>query len=212
MTTQTNHRFFAAVYDPVSRLADRAGLAERRRRLLSEARGRVLEVGGGTGLNLPHYRDVDEVVVLEPDEAMRRRLDARLPTATVPVEVQSMAIEDAPFPDGSFDTVVTTLVLCGVPDLAVALARIRGLLKPDGRLLFLEHVAAAGARHGLQRLANPVWRRVNAGCRLDRDTTAAMRAAGFVITDCERHKMFGDPFTGLTVQGVARPRAQEQAA
>lgn len=207
----SNHRFFAALYDPVSRMADRAGLARLRRRLLSEATGRVLEVGAGTGLNLPHYRDVDEVVLLEPDEAMRRRLEPRLASAPVPVEVCHEALEHAPFPDGSFDTVVATLVLCSVDDLDAALERIRRLLRPDGRLLFLEHVAGTGARRMVQRAAAPVWRRVNAGCRLDRDTSSAIRAAGFLITDVERHRTVVDPFTGLMIEGVARPRVPQQA-
>lgn len=210
----SEHRLFAAVYDPVARLADQAGLAERRRRLLSEARGRVLEVGAGTGLNLTHYRDVDEVVLLEPDGAMRRRLEARLSQATVPVTVHAGAIEDAPFPDASFDTVVGTLVLCSVADQSVALAQIRRILKPDGRYLFLEHVAATGVRGAVQRVVTPLWQRVCAGCHLDRDTAAAIRSAGFLISDCERHRMAADPFTGLEIQGVARPRDRnaEEAA
>lgn len=207
----SNHRFFAAFYDGVSQLADRAGLAERRRRLLSEATGRVLEVGAGTGLNLAHYRDVDEVVVLEPDDAMRRRMERRVEAAPVPVEVQATSLEDAPFQDASFDTVVVTLVLCSVPDHRAALDRIRRLLKADGRLLFLEHVGGTGARRAVQRAATPVWCRVNAGCHLDRDTAAAIRQAGFLVTDIERHRVPADPFTGLMIQGIARPRVLEDA-
>ena len=206
----SNHRFFAAFYDAVSRAADRPGLAERRRRLLSAAAGRVLEVGAGTGLNLAHYRDVDEVVALEPDDAMRRRMEQRLGAAMVPIEVHATTLDDAPFPDNSFDTVVATLVLCSVPDLPAALGRIRRLLKPDGRVLFLEHVAGTGARLVLQRAKTPVWKRVNAGCHLNRDTAAAIRAAGFLITDIERHRIPANPFTGLTIQGVARPHVREE--
>src|SRR5438105_1544554 len=133
-----NHRLLAAVYDRFMAPVERAGLTDRRRSLLARARGRVLEVGGGTGVNLPLYRDVVSVTVLEPDAHMRRRLLDRVVQATVPVEVHEAGIDDAPFADGSFDTVVTSLVLCSVPDLDGALARIRRWLAPDGRLLFLE--------------------------------------------------------------------------
>jgi SAM-dependent methyltransferase len=207
-----DHRVFAAIYDPLSRAVDRAGMAQMRSRLISEAAGRVLEIGAGTGLNLPHYRDVDEVVLLEPDGAMRRRLEPRLASATVPVDVRSEALEDADFPDASFDTVVATLVFCSVASLPAALARVRRLLKPDGRLLFLEHIAATGGRLLVQRIATPAWTRIAAGCHLDRDTLTAIREAGFLITDCERHHRSLDPFTGVLVEGIARPRAQEEAA
>ena len=208
-----DHPFFAAVYEVVSKMADSAGLADRRRRLLAAATGRVLEVGGGNGLNLTHYREVDNVIVLEPDGAMRRRLLERVATASVPVEVHEAAIDEAVFPERSFDTVVCSLVLCTVPDQASALRSIHKLLKPNGKLLFLEHVRATGWLAAFQRLATPLWRRVSAGCNLDRVTTRAIRDAGFVITDCERFRFSrADVFTGTMVQGVAIPRAEETAA
>src|SRR3954451_22890138 len=143
-----DHPLFAAVYDRLTMPAEAAGLAERRRRLLSAARGRVLEVGAGTGHNLPHYQagDVESVTLIEPDGAMRRHLAERLATCAVTLEVIPDTIEDARLDAGSFDTVVCTLVLCTVPDLDAAMARIRSLLRPDGRLLFLEHVRAPGGR------------------------------------------------------------------
>ncbi|MBW3615185.1 MAG: class I SAM-dependent methyltransferase [Actinobacteria bacterium] len=191
------HPIHALLYDPVMGLADRAGLGARRRRLVAEARGRVLEVGGGTGLNLPLYRDVEAVVVLEPDSSMRRRLLHRLATAAVPVEVHETTIEESGLPDGSFDTVVATLVLCSVADQGRALGEIRRLLGPGGRLLFLEHVRASGWLGRAQAVATPFWSRLAAGCHLDRPTLGAIRAAGLAITDCDRW--------GVFVQGVARP-------
>ncbi len=192
-----DHPLHALLYDPVMGLVDRAGLARRRRRLLREARGRVLEVGAGTGRNLPLYAGVDSVVALEPDGAMRRRLFDRLATVSVPVEVHEGGIDDSGLPDASFDTVVTTLVLCTVPDQDSALAEIRRLLKPQGRLLFLEHVRAPGAAGRLQEMATPLWSRLAAGCHLDRPTLEAMRRSGLAITDCERR--------GVLAQGLARP-------
>ena len=194
----TDHPIHAFLYDPLMGLVDRAGMADRRRRLVAEARGEVVEVGGGTGRNLPHYRDVDRVVVLEPDGAMRARLLARVDAAAVPVEVHEAGIEDSRLPDGFADTVVVSLVLCTVDSPERALAEIRRLLRPDGRLLFLEHVAVPGLRGRLQSLATPVWSRtVGAGCHLDRPTLDSIRSAGFAITDCHR--------SGVLVQGIAVP-------
>lgn len=190
-----DHPIHAFLYDPCMGLANRAGLAERRRRMVAEARGRVLEVGGGTGQNIPLYRDVDCVIVLEPDGAMRRRLLNRVASAAVPVEVHESGIDNCSLPDAYVDTVVASLVLCTVPDQATALAEMRRLLRPDGRLLFLEHVRAPGIRGRIQTLATPVWSRVAAGCRLDRPTLDAIRAAGFAITDCDR--------SGVLVRGIA---------
>ena len=207
-----DHRFFAAVYDRLSGPTEQAGLAERRGRLLAEAHGRVLEIGGGTGLNLPHYRDVDQVTLLEPDGAMRRRLERRLGQSRVPVEVVATSLEDAGLAPGSFDTVVCTLVLCTVPDLPAALATISDVLRPAGRLLFLEHVVQPGWRGVIQRAAQPVWTRLTGGCHLDRDVPAALRAAGFKVTDVERFDQpLANPLVAAAATGQARPTATAAA-
>ena len=197
-TTTASHPIHAALYDPLMGLVDRAGMADRRRRLVAEARGEVVEVGGGTGRNLAYYRDVERLVVLEPDAAMRAKLLARVPSARVPVEVHETGIDDTMLPDGFADTVVACLVLCTVPDQASALAAIKRLLKPQGHLLFLEHVRSPGVRGKVQAAVTPVWSRTaGAGCHLDRPTLDAIRAAGFAITDCHR--------SGALVQGIAVP-------
>lgn len=204
-----DHPLFAAFYDRVSKAADAAGLARRRAALLADAKGRVLEVGAGTGLNLPHYGpDVSIVVALEPDGAMRRRLEPLARDSAVAVQVVDATLEDAELEDGSFDTIVCTLVLCTVPDLRGALARIRTLLAPGGKVLFLEHVKTTGLRGMVQTVATPVWRHAMAGCRLDRDTPKALRDAGFVITDLDRFRTSPlDPFTAQMVQGRAQAKA-----
>ncbi|MHB8467093.1 MAG: class I SAM-dependent methyltransferase, partial [Acidimicrobiales bacterium] len=168
--------------------------------------GRVLEVGGGTGLDLVHYRDVPEVVVCEPDAAMRRALERRVARALVPVVVSPHGVPGLPFPDAAFDTVVCMLVLCTVADPMAALDDVRRVLRPDGQMLFLEHVLAHTALGRLQRLAAPGWARVAGGCRLDRDTIGAMRDAGFVVTDCERPHPLGRFSAQMTVRGRAIPR------
>ncbi len=199
---------FAATYDRFLAKTEERGLFERRGRLLSGARGRVLEIGAGTGLNLVHYpaSGVSRVVVLEPDGAMRRRLMPRLATAGVSFELEPSGIDEAAFGDGSFDTIVSTMVLCSVPDLDSAARRIKRWLAPDGQLLFLEHVHALGWRGRAQQVAAPVWSLLAGGCHLDRDTLGALRRAGLFVTDCERFALpAGGPLLATCVQGVARP-------
>jgi SAM-dependent methyltransferase len=164
--------------------------------LVAEAHGRVLEVDGGTGRNIPLYRDVESVTVLEPDAAMRRRVLDRIAAAAVAVEVHETGLEESGLASASFDTVVSSLALCAVPDQAVALAEMRRLLRPEGRLLFLEHVRAPGWQGHVQRATSPAWVRLGGGCHPDRETLDAIRAAGFAITDCER--------SGVVAQGVAK--------
>jgi ubiquinone/menaquinone biosynthesis C-methylase UbiE len=161
--TKDGHPIFAALYDPIGASMERKWIGGRRRRLLAGARGAVLEIGGGTGANLSHYRDVDRVIVVEPDPFMRKRLGQKLEDARVPVEVSAAGAEALPFPDGSFDTVVSTLVLCTVPDQASALDEVRRVLRPGGRLLFIEHVRAAGAMARWQDRIEPLWRRLLGG-------------------------------------------------
>jgi SAM-dependent methyltransferase len=202
-----SHTLFAAVYDRVTAPAERAGLADRRRRLLAGATGRVLEIGGGTGLNLAHYpAGLETVVVLEPDAAMRERLLEKVPATDVAVEVHEAGIEDDSLPTDGFDTVVSTLTLCTVPDIDAALATIARVLAPDGRLLFIEHVRARGLQGLAQRASAPVWTRVAAGCHPDRDILAAMRTNGFAVTDLDRFRirLMVNPLIAEAVQGVAR--------
>lgn len=202
-----DHTLFAATYDRFLAKTEERGLFDRRRRLLAGARGRVLEIGAGTGLNLAHYptSGMSSLVILEPDGAMRRRLMPRLATAGVSFELEPSGIDDAPFEDGSFDTIVSTLVLCSVPDLDSAARHIRRWLAPDGQLLFLEHVHALGWRGRVQQVATPLWSLLAGGCHLDRDTLAALRRAGLFVTDCERFALpAGGPLLATCVQGVAQ--------
>src|SRR3712207_3443911 len=175
---RNGHPIFAALYDRMSGSMDRRWMGWRRRRLLAGARGAVLEIGGGTGANLAHYRNVDRVTITEPDPFMRRRLEQKLSDARVPVEVSAAGAEALPFPDGSFDTVVSTLVLCTVPDQEAALDEVRRVLRPGGRLLFIEHVRAEGSTARWQDRVEPLWRRLFGGCHPNRDTVAAIEESG----------------------------------
>ncbi len=178
-------RLFAAGYDTLMAGSEKAGLSEHRAKLLAEARGRVLEIGAGTGANLRFYGpDVDEVVVAEPEQPMARRLERKLASSPRPARLVHAPAERLPFEDASFDTVVSTLVLCTVEDPAAAFAEIRRVLKPGGRLLFLEHVRSDDPKLARwQDRLNGVQKRIGHGCNCNRDTVAGLREAGFTVGD-----------------------------
>jgi ubiquinone/menaquinone biosynthesis C-methylase UbiE len=138
---------------------------------------------------------------------MRRRLARKLEDARVPVDVSAAGAEALPFPDGSFDTVVSTLVLCTVPDQEAALDEVRRVLRTGGRLLFIEHVRAAGSAARWQDRLEPLWRRLLGGCHPNRDTVAAIEEAGFEIETLESFYP-PDPLSVLMphVQGLATIR------
>lgn len=195
-------------FDPWGETAERAGLGPRRRQLLSRARGRVLDLGGGDGYNFPLYPDaVEHVTVLEPDLLSRGRLEARAGESKLPTVIRPLDVDSFEASAGSLDTVVSTFALCMVDDLESVLRRLRSWLAPGGELLFLEHTRAPGRRHWFQTLANPAWQLVAPGCHLDRDINAAVWAADFVIGSCDRFVVpMANPLLGAAVQGVARPR------
>lgn len=173
-------RLFAAVYDRC--LPDSPQAAAWRRQLLRHAHGVVVEIGAGTGANLPAYPRVDRLVLTEPSPAMLRRLAPR--AAAAGAELIEAAADRLPFVDGSIDTVVCGLVLCTVPDQAAALDEIRRILRPGGTLLLFEHVRSADphAAAWQDRLDAP-WRVAARGCHLNRDTLAAVCAAGFTVEE-----------------------------
>jgi len=192
------------VYDLLNGGLDRAGFAERREQLVSGLEGDVLELGAGTGLNVPHYRSARHVVALEPDLAYTRRLRERAAASGVPVEIVEGTAEAVPFPDASFDHVVTTLSLCSVSDLRASLAEARRVLRPGGTLEFLEHVRGEGGVARWQARLTPIQRRIADGCHLDRDTASEIEAAGFRIERLERFRLpAGHPLVRPAIQGTA---------
>ncbi len=195
----------APFYDWFMADSERECLSEWRATLLQQAEGEVIEIGAGTGANLGFYsEEVTRLVLAEPDSGMRSQLVAKLDR---PGEVIDAPAEALPYPDCSFDVAVATLVLCTVSDHAGAVAELHRVLRPGGKLLFLEHVAAANgtSRRTWQGRIEPVWKRLAGGCCLTRETEAAIRTAGFEVVDCKAESMRkAMPIVRPTIRGVAR--------
>jgi ubiquinone/menaquinone biosynthesis C-methylase UbiE len=204
------HPIFARFYDRMLAGTERAGLIEMRRELLARANGRTLELGAGTGLNLPHYTGaVSELVLAEPDPHMADRLRDRLAregTAAGRASVIEAPAENLPFDDGSFDTVVSTLVFCTVEDPVRAIAEARRVLVEAGSLLFLEHVRSETRQLSWwqDRLERP-WGWVAAGCHPNRPTGDLLADAGFWIEQLDRGRLPKVPrWMQPMIRGVAR--------
>lgn len=203
-----SHRFFAAVYDRMLKSTEEAGLRGMRSDLLAKACGRTLELGAGTGLNLEHYPDaVDDLVMTEPDRHMARKLRARVASesGTPAVTVVECGAEALPFEDASFDSVVSTLVLCTVDQPERAIAEVARVLRPDGRLLFLEHVRSEdpGLARWQDRLERP-WGFIGAGCHPNRPTPAALADSALEVESMEAAEMpKAPPIVRPMITGVA---------
>lgn len=203
-------RFVALVYDAALASMEAACLQSWRRELLVLASGAVLEVGSGTGANLDYYpQTLASLTLSEPDPHMLARLHRKIPATTpYPITLTAEEIKQLPFEAGSFDTVVATLVFCSVADPVATLGRLRQLLKPDGRLLFIEHVISHDSLplRWCQQLLQPFWRPLAGNCHLARDTGALIRAAGFTLQHYEYRSSRGGPFfVRPTLIGVASP-------
>jgi SAM-dependent methyltransferase len=192
------------IYDRVMAPLDRRGFGDRRQRLVAGDLGDVLEIGAGTGLNLPRYRGARRVVALEPDPRFRARLSERAARAPVPVEVAAGVAEDLPFPDATFDTVVCSLSLCSVRDLDRTVTEIARVLRPGGSVHLLEHVRGTGRLARWQRRLTPIQRCVADGCHLDRDPIGALRRTGFAVAESETFRFpRGHPLIRDGIQAVA---------
>ena len=200
-------RGFSALYDRCFKAAEEAGLREMRREVTAGARGRVLELGAGTGLNLELYPlDVSDLTLVEPDPHMVKQLRNRVAELGSAAQVVEAPGEKLPFEDDSFDTVVVTLVLCTVPDPTATLAEIKRVLKPDGQFLFMEHVRSDSPdlAKWQDRLEKP-WRFLGDGCHCNRDTESAIEAAGFKLSDVEHPELpKAPPIVKPMAKGSAR--------
>jgi SAM-dependent methyltransferase len=181
-------RGFSALYDRALKATEENGLRDTRREVLAEASGRTIDIGAGTGANIGLFPEsVTELALAEPDPHMAKRLRERLAKSGERGEIVEAPAQSLPFEDSSFDTAVFTLVLCTIPDPAAALAEAARVLRPGGRLLFVEHVRAQepGLARWQDRLEKP-WRFLADGCHCNRDTVAAIEASPLSLERVER--------------------------
>jgi ubiquinone/menaquinone biosynthesis C-methylase UbiE len=187
--------FFAAMYDRMLTKVEASGLADKRGKLLHDVTGDVLEVGAGTGANLRHYGDgIGSLTLTEPSRAMTKRLLRRVAAEQPDARVLRAPAEDLPFDDASFDVVVSTIVLCSVDDQPRAARELLRVLRPGGRLLFIEHVRSDDARLARwQGRMNWLNRIVADGCNCNRNTASTIESAGFSIDRLEHGELTGAP-------------------
>lgn len=180
-------------------------LAPYRERVLSQAEGRVLEIGIGSGANLPLYTDrAHEVLGLEPHPKLLEMASGK--AGHVPSKLIEGSAESIPLDEHSVDTVVTTWTLCTIPDVSVALAEMRRVLRPGGQLLFVEHGLSPDERvRKWQNRLNPLWKRVAGGCNLNRPIATLIEAAGFRVSQLDTGYMAGPKAMTFMYEGVARP-------
>ena len=200
---------FAAMYDRMLGKTERTGLGEHRRALLASASGDVLEIGGGTGANLQYYGDrVRSLTIVEPEKPMLRRLEQHIEQSGRQAKALRAPAEDLPFNDASFDVVVSTLVLCTVDDVPRALRELRRVLRPGGKLLFIEHVRSDDEKLArTQDRMLPINVRIGHGCHPNRRTLDSIRDAGFEVTSLEHDTLKHTPkFIRPLIVGVATGR------
>jgi ubiquinone/menaquinone biosynthesis C-methylase UbiE len=182
---------------------------KQREKVVPLASGDVLEIGFGSGLNLPYYRadNVRRIWGLEPAEGMRRKAQKALDASPLEVAFIDLPGEEIPLDRNSVDTVLVTYSLCTIPDVETALDGMRRVLKPGGRLIFCEHGVApeAGVRRWQDRL-NPAWRRLAGGCNMNRNIPALLDAGGFEIESGDQMYIPGPRILSYNYWGVARPR------
>jgi ubiquinone/menaquinone biosynthesis C-methylase UbiE len=191
VSPEVHHPLFARLWVWMSRGLEKRGVGDQRQRLLSGLEGNVIEVGAGNGSNFAHYpAAVTRVLAVEPEEHLRQLAVRAARRAPVEVEVVDGLAERLPAPDGRSDVAVVSWVLCSVFDQATALGEIRRVLRPGGRLRFLEHVASdRGVHRRFQQLLDAtIWPRVGGGCHASRDTVARIEEAGFTVTDIDRFR------------------------
>jgi ubiquinone/menaquinone biosynthesis C-methylase UbiE len=180
----------APAYDRMTRASEEAGMRDVRQGLVSRATGRVLEIGAGTGMNLPHYNgSIESLVLTEPQAPMLSRLQRKAHEHAPHAQVLRAPAEDLPFEDGSFDTVVSTLVLCGVDDQPRALREAHRILRPGGSLLFIEHVRADDPKFARFQDRMNWLNRVVVGCDCNRPTLSTIEAAGFTVSQLEHSEV-----------------------
>lgn len=180
---------------------------KQREKIVPQAEGRILEIGMGSGINIPYYNPdkVEKVWGLEPSEGMRRKAEPRVAAAPFDLEWLGLPGEEIPLDDNSADTIVLTYTLCTIPDWRAAVTQMRRVLKPGGKLLFSEHGKAPDAAVlAWQNRINPLWMKMAGGCHLNRDIPKLLREGGFDIKQLDSMYVPSTPkVAGFTYWGYA---------
>ena len=179
-------------------------LSKLRSELIPFAKGKVLEIGLGSGLNLPHYRDISELIALEPSEELLALVQENSGEPKFPTEMLKASAEDIPLDSNTFDTVVMTWTLCSVTDPISALSEIKRVIKPGGNVIFAEHGQSPDENiRKWQRRINPVWSRIAGGCQLNREIEILYESSGFKFKSIERGYIEGPKFATYNYRGIA---------
>lgn len=186
-------------------MRNKVAMAERRK-LVPLASGTVLEVGVGSGINIPLYeRDVEALLAVDPSLEIWRLARGRAGRAPFPIKFLGCSAEQIPLDDKTVDTVVTTWTLCTIPDPLRALGEMKRVLKPEGQVIFVEHGRSPDARVlAWQNRLNPLWNRIGGGCNLNRKIDDLIRAAGLEITRMETGYTRGPKPLTYLYRGLAR--------
>lgn len=182
-------------------------LSKLRSELIPSAEGKVLEIGMGSGLNLPHYDGISGLIGLEPSEELQNLAEDMLTHADFPSEMLTGSAEDIPLESNTFDTVVMTWTLCSVTDPVLALSEIKRVIKPGGKVIFAEHGKSPDQNiRKLQKTLNPLWSRIAGGCQLNREIVDLYESSGFKFKSMERGYLEGPKFATYNYRGVAALR------
>lgn len=191
-TKKRGHRRFARNYDRLVATFEEQIGPKYRGELLKDLQGAVLEIGVGTGANFPYYQpaNISRLVGIEPDFYMREQAEVKKAALGLEMELMEASAEQLPFPDNAFDSIVTTLVLCTVPNPTLALTEMRRVLKPGGKLYFLEHVGSHNpVARTFQTVLNPLWGLMAGGCSITRNTSTLIEQHGFKFERIEWLKL-----------------------
>ena len=182
-------------------------LSKLRSELIPSAEGKVLEIGMGSGLNLPHYDGISGLIGLEPSEELQNLAQDMLIQTHFPSEMLTGSAEDIPLESNTFDTVVMTWTLCSVTAPVLALSEIKRVIKPGGKVIFAEHGKSPDQNiRKLQKTLNPLWSRIAGGCQLNREIVDLYESSGFKFKSMERGYLEGPKFATYNYRGVAALR------
>lgn len=181
-------KLFPTFYDLAMMPLERTKFKKIRSELIPKAKGRVLEIGYGTGVNFPYYENASSVDAIEPSREMMKRASRNIAQSTIPIKTHLVGAEHLPFEDHYFDTVVATLVFCTIPDPVVALNEIKRVTRPNGKILFFEHVRMDERFLGkTQDFLTPSWKKICDGCHLNRDTLDLITSCGLTIDQLDSY-------------------------